>query len=112
MNVFRVTITLPDWAIEYQKSLENVEFESEEEMMKVAIEMSRRNVNENTGGPFGTAIFEVDSETKKGTLFSVGCNRVVPMNNSTLHGEMVAIQYAQQKLGTFSLANGVKCKAG
>ena len=95
---------MPDWAVEYYKSLQNIEYESEEEMMKVAIEMSRRNVKENTGGPFGTAIFEYDSETKKSKLFSVGCNRVVPMNNSTLHGEMVAIQYAQQKKKTFSLA--------
>jgi tRNA(Arg) A34 adenosine deaminase TadA len=102
---FRVTITLPDWAIDYYESFKDTEFSSsEEEMMKVAVEMSRRNVEENTGGPFGTAIFEVDSDTKKCKLFSVGCNRVVPMSNSTLHGEMVAIQFAQQKLKTFSLA--------
>ena len=30
-------------------------------------------------------------------------NRVVPLNNSTLHGEMVAIQLAQQKIGSFTL---------
>jgi tRNA(Arg) A34 adenosine deaminase TadA len=100
----RVTITLPEWALDYYESFKDIEFNSEEEMMTVAVEMSRRNVAENTGGPFGTAIFEVDLESKKTTLFSVGCNLVVPMSNSTLHGEMVAIQFAQQKVKTFSLA--------
>lgn len=99
----RVRITLPDWAVTYYKSLQNVEYHSEDEMMKVAIEMSRRNVKEDTGGPFGTAIFEMDTKTKKSKLFAVGCNRVVPLGNSTLHGEMTAIQFAQQKLKTFSL---------
>jgi tRNA(Arg) A34 adenosine deaminase TadA len=30
-------------------------------------------------------------------------NQVVPLRNSTLHGETVAIQMAQKKLGTYSL---------
>jgi tRNA(Arg) A34 adenosine deaminase TadA len=94
-------------------------------MMTLAIELSRRNVKEGTGGPFGAAIFERiiigtttnNSNTKSTTttppileeeedycrLVSVGMNRVVPLNNSTLHGEMVAIQLAQHQLQTFSL---------
>lgn len=106
-------------------------------MMTLAIELSRRNVKEGTGGPFGAAIFERRirlrnsntthdniSESSKSSatntpppiegeeeeeedeycrLVSVGMNRVVPLNNSTLHGEMVAIQLAQQQLQTFSL---------
>lgn len=71
--------------------------------MALAIELASRNVAENTGGPFGTAIFERNIETGETKLFSIGMNRVVPMNNSTLHGEMIAIQFAQQKLGTFSM---------
>jgi len=34
---------------------------------------------------------------------AVGCNRVVPLGNSTLHGEMTAIQFAQKRLGRYSL---------
>jgi tRNA(Arg) A34 adenosine deaminase TadA len=76
--------------------------------MLVAIEISRRNVAQNTGGPFGCAIFEKDTTTGKCKLFSVGANRVVPLNNSTLHGEMVAIQFAQKKLKHFSLSGNAE----
>lgn len=72
--------------------------------MALAIELAARNVAEETGGPFGTAIFERNVDTGETKLFSIGMNLVVSQNNSTLHGEMVAIQFAQQKLGTFSLA--------
>ena len=71
--------------------------------MALAIELAERNVAEGTGGPFGTAIFERNVETGETKLFSIGMNRVVPLNNSTLHGEMVAIQLAQKKLSVFSL---------
>ncbi|CAJ1888053.1 unnamed protein product [Cylindrotheca closterium] len=98
-----VTITLPDWAIEYFNSFDGKVFKSQEEMMAVAVEISKRNVDKDTGGPFGTAIYKVDKKTGESTLFSVGCNRVVSLGNSTLHGETVAIQMAQKKLSTFSL---------
>ena len=53
-----------------------------------------------TGGPFGTAIFDRAS----GQLLGVGVNRVVPLTNSTLHGETVAIMMAEKALGSFTLA--------
>jgi tRNA(Arg) A34 adenosine deaminase TadA len=78
-------------------------FTTDEEMMAIAIELSAKNVAETTGGPFGCAIFEKDTGSGNCKLFSCGVNRVVPLNNSTLHGEMVAIQFAQKKLNTFSM---------
>ena len=36
---------------------------------------------------------------------SVGMNRIVLLNNSTLHAKMVAIQIAQSKLGSFTLSD-------
>lgn len=101
-----INITLPDWAIEYENSLQGKIFKTEEEMMAVAIELSSRNVEEKTGGPFGAAIFECDPATGNCTLFSIGMNRVVTLGNSTLHGEMVAIQFGQQKLQNFSFSAG------
>ena len=53
---------------------------------------------------FGAAIFEYDPSTDQSTLFSIGMNRVVPLGNSTLHGEMVAIQYDQKKIQNFSFS--------
>lgn len=72
-------------------------------MIEVAVEISALNVANKTGGPFGCAIFERCKTTRTSRLFSVGANRVTSLGNSTLHGEMVAIQFAQQKLQTFSM---------
>ena len=41
--------------------------------MALAVDLSRRNVEMNTGGPFGAAVF-----TGAGRLVAVGVNRVVP----------------------------------
>ena len=63
-------------------------------MMQLAIHLSARNVQEETGGPFGSAIFERNLKTNEAKLILVGVNRVVVLSNSTLHGETVAIQLA------------------
>ena len=74
-------------------SLVDKEFTTDEEMMSVAVEISAQNVTHETGGPFGCAIFERCKDTGTCKLFSVGANRVTALNNSTLHGEMTAIQF-------------------
>ena len=102
-DVQSVTISVPDWASAYYESLKDQTFTNQEDMMAIAIELSRRNVDENTGGPVGCCIFQYDTTTKQSKLFSIGVNRVVPLNNSTLHGEMVAIAMAEKKLRSFSL---------
>ncbi len=98
-----MTISLPPWLHAYYNSLKDQEFRTDEEMMAVAVEISSRNVVNDTGGPFGCAIFERCKTTGISKLFTVGANRVTVLNNSTLHGEMVAIQFAQLKLGTYSM---------
>ena len=94
---------MPGWAKDLVREQKKREFTSDEDMMEVAIELSKRNVIEKTGGPFGCAIFETNKASGKSKLFAVGTNRVTALNNSTLHGEMVAIQFAQKKLNTFAL---------
>jgi tRNA(Arg) A34 adenosine deaminase TadA len=98
-----VEISIPSWLHDYYESLADAEFSSDEVMVAVAVHISAQNVAQNTGGPFGCAIFERCSQTGKSKLLSVGSNRVMALNNSTLHGEMVAIQFAQLKLQTYSL---------
>lgn len=93
-----VTVELPDWVasfVDWQKT-----YVTDDEKMALAIELSKQNVERGTGGPFGTAIFDRAS----GQLLGVGVNRVVPLSNSTLHGETVAIMMAEKALGTFTLA--------
>lgn len=67
--------------------------------MDVVIELSRRNVDARTGGPFGAAIFEMHS----GRLVAPGVNRVIPGNCSVAHAETLAIMTAQAILGTYDL---------
>jgi tRNA(Arg) A34 adenosine deaminase TadA len=93
----RIEIALPGWVetfVDFQRI-----YPTDEERMRLAIGLSRENIIRETGGPFGAAVFE--SET--GRLVSVGVNLVVPLNNSALHGEMVAFMMAQAHLRTFSL---------
>lgn len=68
--------------------------------MGLAIALARWNVLEDSGGPFGAAVFERDS----GRLVAVGVNLVVPLTNSALHAEMVAFMMAQARLGSYTLA--------
>ena len=67
--------------------------------MRVVISFSRQNMENETGGPFAAGIFEKES----GKVVLIGVNRVVPLNMSSAHAEIVAISLAQQKLGTFDL---------
>jgi tRNA(Arg) A34 adenosine deaminase TadA len=66
---------------------------------RLAISLARENVLRNTGGPFGAAIFESDT----GRIVAAGVNLVVPLNNSSLHAEMVAFMMAQAVRGTYTL---------
>jgi tRNA(Arg) A34 adenosine deaminase TadA len=75
-------------------------YPDDEAKMRLAIAISRANVDHGTGGPFGAAVFERDS----GRLVAVGMNSVVRLGNSTLHGEMVAFMMAQRIVGSFSLS--------
>ena len=70
-----------------------------EDRTRLAVELARENVLRGTGGPFGAAIFEAAS----GRLVAVGVNLVVPLNNSSLHAEMVAFMMAQAIRGSYTL---------
>ncbi|HXG72091.1 MAG TPA: nucleoside deaminase [Gemmatimonadaceae bacterium] len=74
-------------------------FSGDDEKMRLAIAVSRTNVERGSGGPFGAAIFEAPS----GRLVAVGMNSVVRHNNCVLHGEVVAFMMAQQRVGSFTL---------
>ena len=94
-----IRISLPNWVdglVDWEKH-----YASPEERMQLAISLARENVLRKTGGPFGAAIFE----SGNGKLISIGMNSVVRLNNSVLHGEIVAFMMAQHCLGNFSLAN-------
>jgi tRNA(Arg) A34 adenosine deaminase TadA len=93
---------LPEWVDQLLPDLSSQSYPSDDEKMRLAVELSRKNVEASTGGPFGAAIFEATT----GTVISVGVNRVVPLNNSTAHAEMMAFMLAQYRLRRFRLDSG------
>jgi tRNA(Arg) A34 adenosine deaminase TadA len=90
---------LPGWVadfVDWSRPLPD-----DDERMGLAIELSARNVAAGTGGPFGAIV--VDSGD--GRLLGVGVNRVVPLSNSLLHAEAVAVMGAERRIGSFTLAD-------
>ena len=75
--------------------------------MRLAIAVSRANVEQRTGGPFGAAIFEAPT----GRLVSIGMNSVVRYQNCTLHAEMVAFMMAQRLVKLVHAQHASTCRA-
>ena len=65
--------------------------------MKLAIEQARSGIHAGHGGPFGSVI------VKDGKIIGTGHNMVLKNNDSTAHGEVVAIRNAEKELGTYDL---------
>jgi tRNA(Arg) A34 adenosine deaminase TadA len=92
-----LTISLPpgvDEVVDWERH-----YADDAERIGLAIALSRENVERCTGGPFGAAVFESVS----GTLVGVGVNCVERLGNAALHAEVVAIMFAQQRVGSFTL---------
>lgn len=92
-----VEYTYPDWlssAVDWERS-----FVTDEQKVGVAIELSRLNIEQKAGGPFGAAIFDGES----GKIIAIGVNLVVSTKNSAMHAEMMAMMMAQARLGTYTL---------
>lgn len=98
MTLRKIVIPLPEWAEDAERSA--APMLTAEARMRFAIEMARRNIRENTGGPFGAAIFEAES----GRLVALGVNSVVRLGQSSLHAEMMAYMRAQAAVQRYTLA--------
>jgi len=67
------------------------------EFMGRAIELSKRNMETNAGGPFGAVV------VKDGKIIGEGWNQVTSTNDPTAHAEVQAIRNACKNLNTFDL---------
>jgi tRNA(Arg) A34 adenosine deaminase TadA len=99
----QLRIELPSWIDGFRAGLPE-RLETPEERMRVAISLSRQNVMEGSGGPFGAVVVARDS----GEVLAVGVNRVEPSCCSSAHAEIVALSLAQQGLGSWNLAESGK----
>lgn len=66
--------------------------------MSKAIEEAKEGIHKGHGGPFGSTI------VKAGKIIASGHNMVLKTNDSTAHGEVVAIRKAEAALQTFDLS--------
>ena len=98
MGFPRATVSLPGW-VEELLSDPGREYPTEEDRMRLVIELSRSNVDHGTGGPFGPGLFDLSTNR----LVAPGVNLVTTSNLSTAHAEMVAIMVAQRVVGHFDL---------
>lgn len=95
-----VTIAMPAWFGPLAGELPEV-VPAVEDRVALVIDLSRRNVEAGSGGPFAAGVFERDS----GRLVSLGVNRVVPAGLSCAHAEVVALALAQVAVGRWDLGD-------
>ncbi|KAF1698539.1 tRNA-specific adenosine deaminase [Pseudoxanthomonas jiangsuensis] len=89
----QVHLTLPAWI--HEAFDQGATFASDEDKVALAIELSRRNVEARSGGPFGAVVFGPDHR-----VIATGVNRVLPHSTSLAHAENMAYMLAQQRLQT------------
>lgn len=70
---------------------------SDTHFIRRAIELARKGIDSDAGGPFGAVI------VKNGEVISEGWNEVTSKNDPTAHAELVAIRKACAALGSFQL---------
>ena len=95
-NILTPSITMPKWLMEIEQAYLGRQMLGDETKLMFAIELATENVRQQTGGPFGAAIFDIRTDE----LVAVGVNSVVPANQSWAHAEMTAFSHAQARLGT------------
>jgi tRNA(Arg) A34 adenosine deaminase TadA len=88
-------LTLPSWV--HDLDVDRAYPEADDQVA-FAIDLSRRNVEAASGGPFGAAVFN-----EAGRVVGVGVNRVVAHNCSAAHAEVMALATSQQRLQRYRL---------
>ena len=86
----QVHLTLPAWVHDAVDTART--YPGDDEKIALAIQLSRLNVDAQTGGPFGAAVFGPGDR-----LIAVGVNRVLPQSTSVAHAETMAYMLAQQR---------------
>jgi len=86
----QVHLTLPAWVHEAVDA--NRDYRGDEAKMELAIALSRMNIEAQSGGPFGAAVFGPDDR-----IIAVGVNRVLSQSCSVAHAETMAFMLAQQR---------------
>ncbi|MEZ0469414.1 nucleoside deaminase [Luteimonas salinilitoris] len=87
----QLQLALPAWVHEAVDP--DAAVSGDADKVALAVELSRRNVEAGSGGPFGAAVFGPDDR-----IVAVGVNRVLAQHCSVAHAETMACMLAQQRL--------------
>lgn len=93
-------MALPAWVDELCGEPDR-RFEDSESQADLVIGLARQNVLAGTGGPFGAAVFDLDT----GLLVAPGVNLVIPSSAAIAHAEIVAIGIAGIALEEYDLGS-------
>jgi tRNA(Arg) A34 adenosine deaminase TadA len=92
-------LALPSWVSELLSIRPSV-LATREERMRLAVDLAELNVRNQSGGPFGAALFHSGS----GELLAAGVNVVISSQCAMAHAEIMALALAQQFFGTHDLS--------
>uniref|UniRef100_A0A7S3E6S2 CMP/dCMP-type deaminase domain-containing protein n=2 Tax=Rhodosorus marinus TaxID=101924 RepID=A0A7S3E6S2_9RHOD len=95
-------VSQPEWLDAFLASKPKV-FPTLEDRMNLVMEATELNIKHKTGGPFGSAVFELNS----GKLVAVGVNSVMRHGWSGAHAEAMAIIFASKAIGSYDLGGPV-----
>lgn len=91
MLLAQVHLTLPVWVHDVVDATRA--YPDDGQKVALAIELSARNIDAGSGGPFGAVVFDQDDR-----IVAVGVNRVLPHTCTLAHAENMAYMLAQQRL--------------
>lgn len=91
-------LELPQWITDFLQE-QPTTFPTPKARMNLVTTLSKLNIEQGTGGPFGAGIFRADTHQ----LIAPGVNLVLSSLSSLAHAEVVAIMMSQQILGVHDL---------
>lgn len=92
-------LSLPNWITQFINSYDKT-FSTIQDRMQFVISLSNHNIENETGGPFAAAIFDM----KSNRLVCPGVNLVPRFQCSVAHAEIVAITLSQMLVGSYDLS--------
>ena len=92
-------VALPGWVDEEVRATGGV-LPDVEDRMRLVHRLAARNHREGCGGPFAAAVANPDT----GEIYAAGVNLVLQTGLSAMHAEVVALSFAQTRLGLWDLS--------
>jgi tRNA(Arg) A34 adenosine deaminase TadA len=98
-DITSLNVNLPPWVDEEVEAAGSV-LPDVEDRMRLVHRLADRNHREGHGGPFAAVVASPDT----GEIYAAGVNLVLATGLSSMHAEVVALSFAQARLGRWDLS--------